>query len=264
MVDKSFNKKDGEEETPTSKETLIPEHKMLAFKIVIMSYLEKNGIDSTGNKSYPGIPQSEYDIEFLDSALDVLGFDENIEGIIMQEWNKKRITDDAITPQKFVELFISEFHNLKFESLAPEYVRERNKKFIEAYGYIIKTIERIQGWFDVEIRTRVESDFRQKPFVQSTMYQCTTPFCIISLGCDQMGRYNIVYSVDYRFQEMISQNFASTLIRRVYQFTSGEMEPFVSIGSLYDDCIGVFKQIMDEAEVESYHEIIIKEKYEEN
>lgn len=29
---------------------------------------------------------------------------------------------------------------------------------------------------------------------------------------DQMGRYNLVYSVDYRFQEMISEEFASMFI----------------------------------------------------
>jgi hypothetical protein len=79
-----------------------------------------------------------------------------------------------------------------------------------------------------------------------------------------MGRYNLVYSVDHRFQEMISETFASKLIRRINQFTAGEMESFVIIGSLYNNCIGIFNQIIEDAKIETCHKIITIEKHKVN
>jgi hypothetical protein len=152
-------------------------------------------------------------------------------------------------------------HNIDFESSAPDFVKERNKRFREAFNNIIITIERIQGFLEDDyLRKRIESDMTKKSGIKSTILQCSTPFCIISLGCDDMGRYNIVYSVDYRIQEMIGEDMASTLIRRVYQFTPGEMEVFVRIGSLYHDCITTFDQLIEELKTESFHVLKIKEK----
>tara|TARA_B110000114_G_scaffold182532_1_gene222011 strand:+ start:703 stop:1518 length:816 start_codon:yes stop_codon:yes gene_type:complete len=264
MFDKLFNR-DKQSDKPSAEESLPPDPGKLAFEMLILTYLEKYGIDGDGNKSLADKELNEEDVKWIKQTLEVAGFVDNIEEVIIAEWEEKKKLNNSIKPKVFSKVFLTEFHNLKIESVAPEFVRERNKKFIEAYDYVINTIERIQGWLEDEgLRTRVESDFRRKPDIQSTMYQCTTPFCIISLGCDQMGRYNLVYSVDHRLQEMISENMASTLIRRIYQFTPGEMEPFVKIGSLYDDCIGVFNQIIEEAKVEPYHKIIIKEKHEDD
>jgi hypothetical protein len=50
---------------------------------------------------------------------------------------------------------------------------------------------------------------------------------------------------------MISEEFASRLIRRIYEFTPGEMEPFVKIGSLYTDCVETFNRLLEESKVES-------------
>lgn len=138
-------------------------------------------------------------------------------------------------------------------------IKARNKKILEAYDGILITIDRIQGWLeDAELRTRIESDYTCEPLARSTYYQCTTPFCVVSLGGDEMGRYNIIYSVDYRFKEMISDLFASLLIRRIYEFTPGEMEPFVRIGSLYLDCVKVYTQVFEESKIKQYHKVIIR------
>ncbi|MFB0924845.1 MAG: hypothetical protein QMB65_06135 [Vicingaceae bacterium] len=75
-----------------------------------------------------------------------------------------------------------------------------------------------------------------------------------------MGRYNLVYSVDYRIQEMLGENMASALIRRVYEVTPGEMEVFVRIGSLCHDCVETFNQMIDELQTESFHSFSLKER----
>jgi bacterioferritin-associated ferredoxin len=60
---------------------------------------------------------------------------------------------------------------------------------------------------------------------------------------------------------MISEDFASTFIRRIYDFTPGEMEPFVRIGSLCQDCVQLFNQLIEESKNEDYHNIVKKEKH---
>lgn len=152
-------------------------------------------------------------------------------------------------------------HNLQYESLAPDFVKKRNNKFVKSYKNLVITIDRIQGFLEDEyLRGRIESDMTKKNGVKSTIFQCSTPFCIISLGCDNMGRYNLVYSVDYRIQKMLGEGMASTLIRRIYEFTPGEMEAFVRIGSLYHDCVKTFNQIFKELQTESFHSFNHKEK----
>lgn len=152
-------------------------------------------------------------------------------------------------------------HNIQYELTAPDFVKERNNRFREAYKYLLITIDKIQGFLDDEyLRGRIESDMTQKAGITSTILQCTSPFCIISLGCDEMGRYNIVYSVDHRIQEMLGNDMSSGLIRRIYQFTPGDMEPFVFIGSLYHDCVKTFNQVSQEMQAETFHTFHLKEK----
>lgn len=254
-----FFRKNKESKNTAETEGNSQDPKEIAFSLLILTYLEKNGIDGKGNKSLPIQELNEEDKDWINKTQDLLGFADNIEDIIITDWESKKNEDKTLTPKDFLKVFLTEFHNSKVETFAPDFVKERNKKFIEAYQNTIKTIERIQGWLDDEtLRTKIESDFREKPKIQSTIFQCTTPFCIVSLGCDQMGRYNLVYSVDYRFQEMISELFASTLIRRIYQFTPGEMEPFVKIGSLYTDCMEIFNKMIDETKIEPYHKVTIQ------
>jgi len=153
-------------------------------------------------------------------------------------------------------------HNLNNEQNAPEYVQERNKQLLNAYQNLLITIERIQGWLEDEhLRTRIESDMTKRDGVKSTIFQCTTPWCILSIGCDEMRRYSLIYSLDHRIQKMIGNTFASTFIRRINEFTPGEMESFVSIGCLYDDCVTTYNNLLKETNNEDYHKIIKKDKH---
>jgi hypothetical protein len=151
-------------------------------------------------------------------------------------------------------------HNLQFESSAPDFVKERNHKLANAYKNLVITVDRIQGFLEDEyLRGRIESDMTKKNGIKSTIFQCTTPFCILSLGCDEMGRYNLVYSVDPRIQKMLGEDMASTLIRRIYEFTPGELSVFVRIGSLYHDCVETFNQLLEDMQTESFHSYNLKE-----
>ena len=152
-------------------------------------------------------------------------------------------------------------HNLENGTGAPEFVKERNVRLKNAYNSMLITIGRIQGFLEDEyLRGRIESDMTQHPEMKSTILQCTTPFCILSLGCDQMGRYNIAYSIDYRIKEMIGDDMASGLLRRIYEYTPGDMEVFVRFGSLYHDCVSTHDQLIENLKTESFHELKIKEK----
>jgi hypothetical protein len=264
MFDRLFNRKKAENK-PSKVGDTPKDTRKLTFEMLIHTYLENYGIDLDGNKSLNVKAINEEGEKLIRQALEVTGFIENIEEIIISDWEKMKLKNISLKRKEFVSIFIAEFHNLKIEAVAPEFVKERNKKLLSAYQSIINTIERMQGWFDDEgLRIRIESDFLKKRGIQATMLQCTTPFCKVSLGCDQMGRYNLVYSVDYRFQEMISEEFASRLIRRIYEFTPGEMEPFVKIGSLYTDCVETFNILLEESKVEPFHKITKQEKHKNN
>lgn len=263
MFGKLFNKKD--ETKPNKREIELSSNpSILPFEMLVLTYLENNGIDKTGNYTGKKVELTIKDIEWIELTLKVAGFQENqfLEELVVEEWNQMKKTSKNLTPIEFSKEFVKNYHNTKIEKFAPEYVIERNKKISSVYTDLIMTIEKIQGWLDDEgLRTRIESDFIKRKSIKSTISQCTTPFCIISLGCDEMGRFNLVYSVDYRFQEMISEDFASTLIRRIYEFTPGEMEPFVRIGSLCQDCIQLFNQLIEDSKTEEYHKIVKKEKH---
>jgi hypothetical protein len=51
---------------------------------------------------------------------------------------------------------------------------------------------------------------------------------------------------------MIPADMASTLLRRIYEFTPGGLEPFVGFDSLNMDCISYFESLMEDAEKENY------------
>jgi hypothetical protein len=263
MFGKLFNKK--KESEPNKKEIESSSNpSLLPFEMLVLTYLENNGVDKLGNFTGKKVELTTKDIEWIELTLKAAGLFENqfLERLVLEEWSQQKELNNNLIPIEFSKEFVINYHNTKIEKFAPEYVIERNRKISAAYYNLIITIEKIQGCLNDEgLRTRIESNFTKRKFIKSIISQCTTPFCIISLGCDEMGRFNLVYSVDYRFQEMISEVFASTLIRRIYDFTPGEMEPFVRIGSLCQDCIQLFNQLIEESKNEDYHKIVKKEKH---
>tara|TARA_Y100001954_G_C15501794_1_gene450237 strand:- start:120 stop:590 length:471 start_codon:yes stop_codon:yes gene_type:complete len=153
-------------------------------------------------------------------------------------------------------------HYINAESNAPEPLKQRNKKLMEAYSNILITIERIQGWLDDEfLRTRIESDMTKDGYYKSIINQCLTPFCSVTIGCDENAVYTICYSLDYRIFELIGEPMTSVLIRRIYEFTPGEMEQSVIIVDLQADCLDQFNSTLTEASQTSIHKIIKQKRF---
>ena len=222
------------------------------FYFLIDMYLFKNGFILDENISW-----NKKKEELLSKVLNRLNFDENIELVIINEWKIFSTNETNHTKSDFVTKFYNEFHHDKISKYVPSFINERNQKIKDAYHSILETINRIQAWLDNDLlRVRLESNLLNTIGVFSTIKMCTTPFCIVSLVCDKIGRYMIEYSIDSRILDMISNNFASTLIRRIYGFTPGEMEPFVDINSLHEDCRAIFESMLERAESEKNHEII--------
>lgn len=231
------------------------------FSMLVLSIFQKNGIDKYGFRVGGPAMQTEEDAKWEKETLENFGFDEKFERVVLDEWNRVRRMTPLMTPVEFLEIFKTEFHFLMFDPYAPEDIKARNVRMKKAYGDILEVIRRIQLWQEDELlRTRVESDFRGRGENWSTIYQCSTAFCLVSLGCDQSGVYSIVYSVDHRFQKMISEIFASKLLYNIYLACSGDLSVFVRIGSLYEDCVSILNQLIVMAQSNEAHSITVVEK----
>ncbi len=77
------------------------------------------------------------------------------------------------------------------------------------------------------------------------------------------GRYRIVYGIDSRILNMVPDNMASTLLRRIYGFTPAELEPFVGFASLNMDCITYFENTLNRLENGDGYTLIEVERNEE-
>ena len=77
------------------------------------------------------------------------------------------------------------------------------------------------------------------------------------------GRYNIEYGIDSGILTMVPDNMASTLLRRIYEFTPGEMEPFIRIVSLNMDCITYFENTLSSVKNGAGYKLIEVERNEE-
>lgn len=261
MFKKIFNKgKKENKESDNSNENTINDH-FQTFQTLLNSSLDKIGVDEKCNISKNDFSQKneENHIKLLES----LNYEDTFDKVVLKELNEYKKTNVNPSKSKFIADFFSIFHHKKIAEFTPEFIQSRNTKIESAYNSIIECINRIQGWLDNEkSRIKIESVYSNSPNHLSTIYQCTTPFCIISLGCDQFGRYNIVYTIDYRIKEIVGNDFASTLIRRIYDFTPGEIEPFVNINSLHGDCINTFEDILQLSKTERNHKITQKERFE--
>ena len=199
----------------------------------------------------------------LKNLMSKLGYEDELEKLILDELKKTKCDDHTITKKNFTNQFLSKFHNKKLTQYTPDFIQSRNKKMVNAYESIIETINRIQAWLDNEkVRKRIEintlNNINDNSLGISTINNCITPFCFISLGCDAFGRYNLSFGIDSRILSMVSDNMASTLLRRIYQFTPGELEPFVGFVSLNIDCIAYFENSLKDIENENYRLFEVK------
>jgi hypothetical protein len=202
----------------------------------------------------------------LHKLMSDVGYGDELEKLIMDEL-KALSSIPSLTKMNFIDIFKNEFHHIKLEKFTPDFIQERNKKVLSAYNSIIETINRIQAWLDNErVRKRIEinslNSNNKNRLSLSTINECITPFCFLTLGCDAYGRYSIAYGIDSRILNMLHDDFASTLLRRIYQFTPGELEPFVGFVSLSMDCITYFENSLQDIENDNYH-LIEVERHEE-
>jgi hypothetical protein len=214
------------------------------IKTIADLVLTKNGIIQ-----YEGEVWNPQNNRILVKLKGDLGYEDELEKLIIDEYTEMKNHNSEIKKYDFINLFINSFHNKNLVKYTPEFIQERNKKILSAYNSIIETINRIQAWLDNElVRRRIEfntlkSDHNLLGF--SEINKCITPFCFISLGCDVFGRFSLAYGIDSRILNMVSDNMASTLLRRIYEFTPGELEPFVGFVSLDMDCITYFENSIE-------------------
>jgi hypothetical protein len=198
----------------------------------------------------------------LNKLISDLGYGDELEKLILEEYDE--LKNNYVNNQKtdFTEFFTANFHNEKIIRYTPEFIQERNKKISSAYHSLIETVNRIQAWLDNDLlRKRIEfstSTDHNNILGISELKKVITPFCCISLRCDVFGRYNLAYGIDSRILNMVSGDMASGLIRRIYEFTPGELEPFVGIDSLNMDCITYFENSLKYVENQNFKLIQVK------
>ena len=204
----------------------------------------------------------------LQNLMTEIGYEEELEKFTLEHLSNILDSSPAISKMDFIKLFLSKFHNKNLSQYAPQKVQDRNERIESAYNSIIITISKIQAWLDndllrrrLEISTSSNLGDNRRGF--SRMNNCITSFCFISLGCDVFGRYNIEYGIDSGILTMLPDNMASTLLRRIYEFTPGEMEPFIRIVSLNMDCITYFENTLSSVKNGAGYKLIEVERNEE-
>ena len=241
----NFNEK---EESNNSDEQSLSNY---LYKIVDLTLLKN------GDYNDPDVKWTHDKEEALNHFKQQLGYEDEIEKLILDEYNKAKSNLSSINKNEFAFTFLSNFHNKKLTQFAPNFVLERNENILSAYNSIIETINRIQAWLDNSlIRKRIQistlEDINDNKLGIFIINQCVTPFFVIRLICDVFGRFKLLYGVDSRILDMIPADMASTLLRRIYEFTPGGLEPFVGFDSLNMDCISYFESLMEDAEKENY------------
>lgn len=227
-------------ESPDTKQN--EEEAYLIF--IINSVLLKNG--QTNDEDVIWNDEREKALKF---AKEESGYEESLEQLILDEWFIFKTESNNSPKSFFIAHFLYNFHNQKLSKYTPTFIQERNQKIEQAYSSIIETVKRIQMCVDNEkIRTRIEIHLESEIGNLTHIYQCSTPFCLISLWCDTYGRLKITYALDPRITEMLLNGLTSTLIRRMYEFTANELEAFIDVQSFNSDCIDFFEKKIEIAE----------------
>lgn len=142
----------------------------------------------------------------------------------------------SATNSEFIDWFVSAFHNSWLTEHCSDEIKDRNQKVYQAYLNILETLNRTQSWLkEDKLRTRIEILWQDRRGSYNLLHHTVTIFCDIALACNQRGEYYISYNLDYRCQEMIGKFFTNTLLRRIYEFTMDDLEPYLNLNSLLVD-----------------------------
>ncbi|SEG41153.1 hypothetical protein SAMN05421877_107236 [Sphingobacterium lactis] len=137
---------------------------------------------------------------------------------------------------EFIDWFIANFKHTWLTEFCSYEVRDRNDRVHEAYLNILETIYRTQSWMKEEkLCTKVDVMWEERGGNYNLLHQTITLFCDIVLACNQRCEYYISYNLDYRCEEMIGKFFTNTLLRRIYEFTMNDLEPYLNLNSLIVD-----------------------------
>jgi hypothetical protein len=229
-----------------------------SFRSLVDVILLKNNIIKDNE-----VVWSKFKEDFYNELMQKLDYHYTFENLVMDAWKNMNQTYSASVKVQFIEDFYNQFHHMQLSKYAPDDIQNRNDRLETAYYQIIETINRIQTWLDNDLlRFRVQSELASIPGNFSKIDQCTTPFCAIILTCDTLGRYRIHYGLETNILKMLPENMASTLLRRIYEFTPGAMEVFVDVISFNMDCIKWFEELLEEAKTNERHKVIRVERNE--
>lgn len=150
---------------------------------------------------------------------------------------------------EFIDWFITHFHHSWLTDFCSVEIRNRNERVQIAYKNILETIYRTQSWLEEEkLRTKIEVNWENRGASYNLVHQTVTMFCNIVLACNQKGEYYISYILDYRCQELLNKYFTNTLLRRIYEFTTDDLEPYLNLNDLLRDGIEFFDNLLKESE----------------
>ena len=148
-------------------------------------------------------------------------------------------------------------HNIRFEELVTEDIRVRNMDLLHLYREFVDLIRYVQGFLDEEpLRARFESNMLLNPDAKATIEQCATNWCMVSVGCDDEGCYTVVYSLDYRIQDLLGHQLANFFVRKIYdQLWDKALYDYVFFATLSEESDKVFKAILLESQHVEFHEL---------
>ena len=131
MFGKFFNKK---EVTPQNeKEIELPSNPtVLPFEFLVLTYLQNNGIDKSGNFIGAKAELTAKDIEFIELSQKAAGLYESpfLEDLVIEEWKQMKELNNNLKPVEFSKEFVENYHNTKMEQYLPEDVIEKIQYYI--------------------------------------------------------------------------------------------------------------------------------------
>ncbi|MCQ4142003.1 hypothetical protein [Chryseobacterium sp. EO14] len=193
------------------------------FVRVVLYYLKQHGITEFGGVSY----FSQIDYEDIEKSLHQAGFKEKgyIDKLIIEEWNKADKTYSLFTLTGFAYNFQTNYRNWNIEKYTSVEVQNRNQKLRDKYYELVTVINRLQGYLDsFELRLRIDSNYIDR----ETIYQCLTPFCTISVKCDELGNFSIEYALAPDLRSMITDLLASILEKRILDIQMSDLKDYIT------------------------------------
>ncbi|MXS72803.1 hypothetical protein GSF70_16450 [Flavobacteriaceae bacterium W22] len=189
---------------------------------VVLYYLKQHGITEFGGVSY----FSQIYYEDIEKSLHEAGFKEKgyIDKLIIEEWNKADKTYFLFTLTRFAYNFKTNYRNWNIEKYTSIEVQNRNQKLRDKYYELVTVIDRLQGYLDSsELRLRIDSNYIDR----ETIYQCLTPFCTISVKCDELGNFSIKYALAPDLRSMITDLLVSILEKRISDTQMTDLKDYI-------------------------------------